>query len=148
MRLLILCAALLAPAFAQTAAVERAILEVNAQMTRAAEARDLDKMFSFILPNERGSIAQSGVLFLTREAALDTMKRNSAPVEKVQYRPKHQMVTVISADCAVLAADGEAEASFADGTSVVAPYAQTVVFVRKDGEWKVLHAHYSSTPRR
>lgn len=58
------------------------------------------------------------------------------------------MVTVISADCAVLAADGEAEASFADGTLVVAPYAQTVVFVRKDGAWKVLHAHYSSPPRR
>jgi hypothetical protein len=59
-------------------AIEKEILEINAKMTRAAEARDIDRMFSFILPGERGSIAQSGISFLTREDALETVKRNFA----------------------------------------------------------------------
>jgi hypothetical protein len=139
---------LAAPLFAQTAAVEKAILEVHTQMTRAAEARDIDSMFRFILPNERGSIAQSGFLFLSRDDAQANVKSSFSAVARVQYRWKHQMVTVISADCALLVADGESEATFSDGKSVTATFAQTAVFVRKDGEWKVLHAHYSSPGRR
>jgi ketosteroid isomerase-like protein len=134
--------------FAQSAGVEKAILDVHTQMTRAAEARDVDAMFRFILPNERGSIVQSGFLFLSRDDAQASVKSNFSAVERVQYRWKHQMVTVISADCALLVADGESEATFNDGRSATAPFAQSVVFVRKDGEWKVLHAHYSSGPRR
>src|ERR1035441_9834081 len=87
MRTLALCAALFAAtAFAGPqeselrasgrAAIEKAVLEVNAQMTRAAEDRDIDRLFSFMLPTDRGSIIQSGNLFLTREEALATVKRN------------------------------------------------------------------------
>jgi ketosteroid isomerase-like protein len=136
------------PLLAQTGAIEKAVLEVNAQMTRAAEARDIDRLFGFMLPNERGSIAQSGFLFLSSEDAHASVKRSFAAVQKIAYRWKHQMVTVLSPDAAILVADGESEATFADGTTVVTPFAQTVVFVRKDGEWKALHAHQSTAPRR
>jgi ketosteroid isomerase-like protein len=136
------------PLFSQTGAIEKAVLEVNAQMTRAAEARDIDRLFTFMLPNDRGSIAQSGFLFLTREDAHDTVKRGFTAVQKIAYRWKHQLVTVLSPDTALLVADGESEATFADGAAAVTPFAQTVVFVRRDGEWKALHAHQSSSPRR
>src|ERR1035441_11065360 len=69
MKVLILCAAVCATAFAAPqdtgltasgrAAIEKAVLEVNAQMTRAAEDRDIDRLFSFMLANDRGSIVQS-----------------------------------------------------------------------------------------
>ncbi len=151
MRTLLLCAALIAPAFSQTAteraAIERAVLEVNVQMTRAAEAHDIDRLFSFMLPNDQGSIAQSGFLFLTREDAHATVKRNFAAIQKVEYRWKHQLVTVLSPDAAILVADGESVATFADGASATAPFAQTVVFIRSGGAWKALHAHQSTPPR-
>uniref|UniRef100_Q01ZK2 SnoaL-like domain-containing protein n=1 Tax=Solibacter usitatus (strain Ellin6076) TaxID=234267 RepID=Q01ZK2_SOLUE len=137
-----------APLFSQTGAIEKAVLEVNAQMTQAAEARDIDRLFGFMLPNDRGSIAQSGFLFLTREDAQASVKRSFTAVQKIAYRWKHQMVTVISPDTAILVADGESEATFADGATVVSPFAQTVIFVRKDGAWKALHAHQSAPPRR
>jgi ketosteroid isomerase-like protein len=57
-------------------------------------------------------------------------------------------VTAISPDCAVLAADGEFNATLGDGTNVMAPFTQTLVFVRRNGEWKLLHAHYSAPMRR
>jgi ketosteroid isomerase-like protein len=155
MRTLTLCAALLlisARALSQNAAersaIEQAVLEVNGQMTRAAEAGDIDRLFSFMLPNTQGSIAQSGFLFLTREEAHETVKRNFARIQKVEYRWKHRMVTVISADIAVLVADGESEATLAGGATVSTPFAQTVIFVRTDGGWKALHAHQSTSPRR
>jgi hypothetical protein len=137
-----------APLFSQTGAIEKAILEVNAQMTQAAEARDIDRLFSFMLPNDHGSIAQSGFLFLTREDAQSSVKRGFTAIQKIAYRWKHQMVTVISPDTAILVADGESETTFGDGTTAVTPFAQTVIFVRKDGAWKALHAHQSAPPRR
>src|SRR6516225_7635734 len=128
MRTLTLCAALLlisARALSQNAAersaIEKAVLEVNGRMTSAAEAGDIDRLFSFMLPNDQGSIAQSGVLFLTREVAHDSVKRNFAAVQKAEYRWKHRMVTVISADTAILVADGESEATLAGGATVSTP---------------------------
>src|SRR5215471_6070417 len=119
MRFLVLCAAFCAAGFASppesdlTApardAIEKAVLEVNAQMTRAAEARDIDRLFSFMLPNERGSIIQSGRLFPARDEAHATVKRNFQGVAEIKYHWKRQLVTVISPTTALLVCDGEAE---------------------------------------
>src|SRR5260370_25087499 len=137
-----------APLFSQTGAIEKAVLKVNAQMTQAAEARDIDRLFSFMLPNDHGSIAQSGFLFLTREDAQTSVKRSFAAVQTIAYHWRHQTVTVLSADVALLVADGESETTFADGATVVMPFTQTVVFVRKDGTCKALHSHQSTPPPR
>src|SRR5450759_4570880 len=109
MRALILCAVVFAATTAVfagpqesgltasgRAAIEKAVLEVNAQMTRAAEDRDIDRLFSFMLATDRGSIIQSGNLFLTREEALATVKRNFQGIAAIKYRWKRQLVTVIS----------------------------------------------------
>src|SRR5450631_2050128 len=121
MRALIVCAVLLAAtaavadpqengltASARTA-IEKAVLEVNAQMTRAAEDRDIDRLYSFMQANDRGSIVQSGNLFPTREEALATVKRNFHGVAAIQYRWKRQFVTVLSPTTALLVCDGESE---------------------------------------
>ncbi len=134
--------------FPETNDIEKAVLDVNAQMTSAAEAHDIDRLFTYMLPNDRGSIAQSGFLFLTREDAHDSVKRSFAAAPKIAYRWNHQFVTVLAPDAALLVADGESEVTLADGTSAVTPFTQTVVFLRKSGEWKALHAHQSTLPRR
>jgi hypothetical protein len=162
MKSLALCAALFAAtaaAFAAPqeseltasgrAAIEKAVLDVNAQMTRAAEDRDIDRLFSFMLANDRGSIIQSGYLFLTREEALATVKRSFQGVAAVRYRWKRQLVTVISPTTALLVCDGESEIRTAQDppATFVTPFAQTVLFVLTDGKWKALHAHNSAAPR-
>jgi hypothetical protein len=162
MRALILCAALFAATTAALAdpqesglsapgraAIEKAVLEVNAQMTRAAEDRDIDRLFSFMLANDRGSIIQSGNLFLTREEALATVKRSFLAVAAIKYRWKRQLVTVISPTTALLVCDGESEIRTAQDppSTFVTPFAQTVLFVLTDGKWKALHAHNSAVPR-
>ena len=162
MRFRILCAALLAAATAAfagpqesgltasgRAAIEKAVLEVNAQMTRAAEDLDIDRLFSFMLANDRGSIIQSGRLMPTREEALAIAKRNFQGVAAIKYRWNRQLVTVISPTTALLVCDGESEVRTAQDppATFVTPFAQTVLFVLTDGKWKALHAHMSTIPR-
>ena len=152
MRALVLCAAACAAAFAQTrdsAAIEKAVLEVNAQMTRAAEDLDIDRLFSFMLANDRGSIIQTGTLLLTREEALAIVKGNFQGVAAVKYHWKRQLVTVLSPTTALLVCDGEPEVRTAQDppATFIAPFAQSVLFVLTDGKWKALHAHHSAVRR-
>src|SRR4030095_14795948 len=85
MRVLIICAAFCAAALGSPQesgltpsdrdAIEKAVLEANAQMTHAAEDRDINRLFSFMLPNERGSIIQSGRPFPTPQQGPATANR-------------------------------------------------------------------------
>ena len=118
-------------------------------MTRAAEDRDIDRLFSFMLANDRGSIVQGGRLLTTREEALATVKRSFEGVAAIKYRWNRQLVTVISPTIALLVCDGESEIRTAQDppATIVTPFAQTVLFVLTDGKWKALHAHNSAIRR-
>jgi hypothetical protein len=45
---------------AETKSIEDAVLEVSAQMTLAGEAVDADRLFSFMLDTDKGSVIQNG----------------------------------------------------------------------------------------
>jgi uncharacterized protein (TIGR02246 family) len=132
---------------AERAVVEKSILETSAQMTEAAEDRDIDRLFGFMLDTDRGSVIQNGRVLLTRTEALEQTKKNMSGISSIQYRWKQQHVTVVSPTVALLIAEGESSATTEQGQSFTAPFAQTVVFVLNDGRWRALHAHQSS-PRR
>jgi ketosteroid isomerase-like protein len=113
-------------------------------MTRAGEAVDADRLFSFMLDTDRGSVIQNGVFLVTRDEALQRVKANLRGISKIEYRWKRQYVTALSPEAALLTAEGESAATTADGRTFTTPFAQTVVFVLRDGRWKVIHAHQSS----
>jgi hypothetical protein len=118
-------------------------------MTRAAEDRDIDRLFSFMLPNDRGSIIQSGNLLADprrgpghRQAELSGRRRHQVPLEAAT---RHRDLPTT----ALLVCDGESEIRTAQDSpaTFVTPFAQTVLFVLTDGKWKALHAHMSTVPR-
>ena len=55
-------------------------------------------------------------------------------------------VTVISPEAALLVSDGIVAATLEDGRVVTGRFAVSLVFVRRDGRWLVLHGHYSTPP--
>lgn len=126
-----------------TAAIEKAIKATYAEITKAAEAVDAEKLFSYVLDNEKGALISNGKLTLTRQQAADDFKTNSAGIAAVDYAMDRQYVTVISPETAVMVAEGRFDATTTDGRVFGTPMAQTVVFVLKDGGWKVLHSHTS-----
>jgi SnoaL-like domain len=143
MRILILFFCAVA-AFAQTdAAIEKAVLAANEQVTRAAEARDLDGLFRFMIDTNKGSVVQNGVLSLTTQDARARVEPGFRQPVKVVYRWKQQYVTVLSPTAALLVSEGETVVTSANGSNT-APFVQTAVWVLRDGAWKILHAHQSS----
>lgn len=124
--------------------LEEAVLTANAEMTRAGEAIDAERLFSLMLDTDKGSVIQNGVFMATREEALQRVKANLRGISKIKYHWKRQHVTALSADVALLTAEGESVATTAEGQVFATPFAQTVVFVMREGHWKALHAHQSS----
>ena len=125
-------------------AIEDAVLAVNSEMTQAAEALDADRLFSFMLDTDKGSVVQNGVVLVTRQEALERVRANLRGISKIQYRWKQRLVSVLSPDVAMLTAEGESVVNTTAGDSFSAPFAQTVVFVRRAGGWRAIHAHQSA----
>jgi hypothetical protein len=129
---------------ADTKTVEEAVLAVHAEMTRAGEAVDVDRLFSYMLDTDKGSVVQNGVVLATRQEALERVRGDLRGIRSIQYRWQRQLVTVLSPEVALLTAEGESAVTTTAGGTFTAPFAQTVVFVLRDGEWKAIHAHQSS----
>jgi len=132
---------------ADTKSIEEAVLAVSAEMTKAGEAMDADRLFGYMLDTDKVSVIQNGVVMTTRQQALEQVRSNLSGIAGIKYDWKHQYVTVLSPEVAVLAAEGESTATTTAGQTFTTPFAQTVVFVLRDGRWKAIHAHQSA-PRR
>ena len=132
---------------ATDADVIKSVLETNAKMTKAANDLDFDAFFSYMLDSDQCVIIQSGKVFKNRAEALESVKRGYMGVSKVDRQLEHPQVTVLSPDAALLASEGKVTATLTDGRSVETRFAVSLVFVRRDGQWKVLQGHYSTPPR-
>jgi len=115
-------------------------------MTAASEALDIDRLFSYMLPNDRGSIILNGVLYATREDALAAVKANARGGASVRYFWKSLMVTVLSPTNALLVSLGEAvvRPDRDPDHPVTTPFSQSILFVLAEGKWRALHAHQSA----
>jgi len=130
-----------------TAAIERAVLETNVQMTTAADSLNAEAFFDFIVDTDKGLIVQNGTIFRTRQEALAAVKRGFQGLVQIDRKFENPQVTVVAPDAALLVADGSVAATFADGRTMTSRFAVSLVFVLRDGRWKVLHGHYSMPPR-
>jgi len=138
-----------APALAGAeATIRQAVLETNAAMTQAANRLDADAFFAYILDTDKGLIVQNGEIFKTRQEALDAVKRGFQGFVKIDRRFDDPRVTVISPDVALLVADGTTTATLRDGRTIERRFAVSLLFVLRDGHWKLLHGHYSMPDRR
>jgi hypothetical protein len=126
--------------------IEKAVLARLADIENAAQELDPDKVFSFVLENDKGALIQNGRLLLTRADALESTKRGFEGLQKVSYTFYRQHVTVLSPTVALVVSDGSSSFTIDDGRTFMTPFAQTVVFILTGGAWQVLHAHRSFPP--
>ena len=123
------------------------MLETNAKMTQAANSLNADAFFAYILDSDKGVIIQNGTLFKTRQDALAAVKRGFLGIAKMERQIDNPQVTVVSPELALLTGEGTTHATFTDGREISSHFAVSLIFQLKDGQWKVLHGHYS-TPMR
>jgi uncharacterized protein (TIGR02246 family) len=132
---------------ADNESIEKAVLAVSAEMTKAGEALDAERLFGYMLDTDKVSVIQNGVVMTTRQEALEQVRSNLRGIAGIKYEWARQYVNVLSPEVAVLAAEGVSTATTTAGQTFTSPFAQTVVFVLRDGRWKAIHAHQSA-PRR
>jgi len=128
--------------------VEKAVLARLTEVQSAAQALDPDLVFSFVLENDKGSLVQNGKLFLTRKEALESTKQGFQGLRKVDYRLDQQHVALLSPTVALATGEGSSSATTEDGRTFTTRFAQSVVLVLTNGEWKVFHAHRSFPPAK
>jgi ketosteroid isomerase-like protein len=128
--------------------IQKAVLARLAEIQNAAQALDSDKVFSFVLENDAGALAQNGKLFLTRKEALESTRQGFQRLQKVDYRFDQQYVTLLSQTVALATGEGSSSATTEDGRTFTTRFAQSVVLVLTNGEWKVFHAHRSFPPAK
>lgn len=127
---------------------QKAVLARLAEIQGAAQALDPDKVFSFVMENDTGALAQNGKLLLTRKEALESTKQGFQTLQKVSYRFDEQHVTLLSPTVALAVGEGESSATLSDGRTLSTHFVQSVVFVSTNGEWKVFHSHRSFPPAK
>jgi len=126
-------------------AIEKAVLEANTRMTQAGNSLDVEKFFAFILDSDKGPVIQDGQLFKNRTEALEVVRAGFQGIAKIDRRYNQTYVTVLSPEAALLTAVGSYTATLSDSQTLMSsPFAVSLVFVLKDGQWKVLHGHYST----
>ncbi len=128
---------------ADSAAVVKAVLDVHAKMTEAANNPDAGKMFETILDAGPGTIIQNGVFMESKQDALESVRRGMQGVARMSRVYNQIRVTVLSRDIALLTGEGTASIRLDDFRTLSRPFAVSEVFVLRDGQWMVLHGHHS-----
>jgi len=126
------------------AAIEKAVLAVHAKMAKAEKAFDPEAFFEEIADFDKGLIIQDGVLFKTRQEALDVVRTGFEGVSKIDRTYDQTYVTVISPQTALLTGSGTSSVTLVDGRVFSRPFAVSMVFVLRGGQWQLLQGHYSA----
>lgn len=124
-------------------AVVQAVLDANARLTAAANRLDTDAFFAGIVDSDETRIIQDGKLFLTRAEAMAAVRQGSQGVAKLERRFADPCVTVLAPGVALLTASGTTNVTLQDGRTFSGPFAVSLVFVLRNGEWKLFHGHFS-----
>lgn len=124
--------------------IEVAIRAVHARMQQAAEHLDAQALYGHVLDTGTPPIIEDGVVYRDRATALAMTSTALQRISRIAYHYTRQHVTVLSPTLALWIGEGTATATRADGNEFGAPFAETVLFARRDGQWQVLHAHRSA----
>jgi len=123
--------------------IQKAILQTQEEMQNAAANFDANALFEYVL-DANDVIIENGLLRKTREEAFGITKQNLQGISELTYSYSHKNVNILSPTTALWTAMGTSKATLNDGRELTFDFAESMVFVLKDGQWKVLHAHRSS----
>jgi len=132
----------------QRQSIEQAIRAVQAQMMEAAGRLDAVALYGHVLDTDTPPIIEDGRLMPTHAAAFANTATGLQGLARVSYAYTREHITVISPAAALWVGEGMASATLEDGRQIAAPFAETLLFVQREGQWKILHAHRSTPDQR
>jgi ketosteroid isomerase-like protein len=131
----------------QEQVIEKAIVDVQAKMQQAAQQGDVDALYTYVLEVDKGVIIEDGRIRWTRQEALNATRQGLQGLKDLSYVYTQKRITVITPTMALWVGEGTSSAILQDGRQISVPFAESILFVKKEGQWKVFHAH-RSVPNR
>ena len=83
----------------------------------------------------------------TRKEAYDITKQGLEAIEGISYNYDHMNVIVTSPTTALLTGTGTTTAKLSGDLEISLDFAESMVYVLRDGQWKVVNGHRSSNMR-
>lgn len=128
----------------RSAEIKAQVVAAYDQSIAAAEALDLDSLFGALGNNDNGALIANGRMFLSRTEVIDSTRTNFQGIRALKYEVGPRRVTVLSPTAALLVTNGTLNGETVDGARFTRSFAHTVVYVRENGRWLVLHTHQSN----
>jgi len=124
--------------------IEDAIRAVHQQMLHAAGDLDVDALYAYVLDTETPPIVENTRLAPNRSAAIQNTQEGLQGLRSLTYAYTREHITVLSPTAALWVGEGRASATLEDGRVITAPFTESIVFIQRDGQWRILHAHRST----
>lgn len=120
------------------------VLAAHDASVAAAEARNLPQLFAGLADNDTDAIILNGRLISTKAELMANTRQNFRGLAKVKYAFDSRHVTVLGPDAALLVVTGNVLATTDQGETFSRPFAHSLVYIRQNGAWRVLHSHQSN----
>lgn len=123
--------------------IVQSVLDANTRLNAAANRLDTDAFFAGIVDSDESRIIQDGKLFKTRAEAMAAVREGSQRVAKLERIFDQPQVSILAPGVALLTSEGTTSLTLQDGRNVNGRFAVSLVYVHRDGQWKLFHGHYS-----
>jgi ketosteroid isomerase-like protein len=122
-------------------AVETEIHEFMASLEAVMESPSPDEYYNYFLHTDELAVASQGQLFTNPAVVRDTINKHLGMMEKQSIKTNAEKIYVINKKAVVLSAAKVTTITFKNGAQITMPYAWTLLIVKRDGKWKIAHAH-------
>jgi hypothetical protein len=122
-------------------AVETEIHQYMDSLFKVFETVIPEDAFNFYLQTDEFCAATQGYLMTNPSAVLDTMKVHMATMKNQSIKPVADKIFVINKDAVVISTSKVTTITFKNDSQVTAPFALTMLLVKREGKWKIAHYH-------
>jgi uncharacterized protein (TIGR02246 family) len=132
---------------AQRAAIADTVRALTNEVMAAFDQIDVDRAFSYYSDAEDAGYAEGGKLY-SFEALVAQYRAIYAGLRDQKGELRESKTTVLVPDAAVLTAGGAYSMTDTTENTFGGQFAWTLVWVRRDGKWKILHSHASEVAEK
>src|SRR5262245_7600956 len=131
---------------AQRTAIADTVKQLADQLFEAENHRDADVFISQATDDPDFRYVASGNLFPSKDSLSRAAHARVKSLKSLTYTLKTSGVTVLSPDAAVFTGAYDETAVDSLGKSVSFKDGWTAVYARRNGQWKIVHGHFSRAP--
>jgi len=125
----------------QKEAVKNEVRQFMKNLDAAASAANEQAYANMFVQTDELAVASQGKIFDSFETVRDTVHAHLSVMEKQIIKTIDEKIYVIDKEHAVITTSKDTKATLKNGAEFEMPYVLTMLLVKKNGQWKIVHYH-------